>query len=110
MTFDEYQQQAITTAIHHPNEEMDRTIWVLGLVGEAGEVVEKWKKIVAYRKGAVSEEDILEIKKEIGDVLWYASMLADSLGLKLDDIARLNLDKLASRKVRGTQRGSGDNR
>ena len=110
MTFDEYQKQALTTAIHHPNQEMDRTIWVLGIAGEAGEVVEKWKKIVAYRDGIVTDTDKAEIKKEMGDVLWYIAMLAESLDISLEDVAKLNLEKLASRKERGTQRGSGDNR
>ena len=110
MQFNDYQKQALTTAIHHPDELMDKTIWVLGIVGEAGEVVEKWKKLVAYRDGAITEDDIAELKKELGDVLWYLALFADSLGLTLEDIAQLNLDKLASRKARGVQKGAGDNR
>ena len=110
MTLDEYQKKALTTAIHHTDELMDKTIWVLGITGEAGEVVEKWKKIIAYRDGTVTEEDKLELKKELGDVIWYIALFAESLGLSLEEIAQLNLDKLASRKARGTQRGAGDNR
>ena len=48
MTFDEYQRQALSTAIVHKDPLMSKTIWVMGVAGEAGEVVEKWKKIVAY--------------------------------------------------------------
>lgn len=110
MQFSEYQTQALTTAINHPDELMDKTIWVLGIVGEAGEVVEKWKKLVAYRDGVITDEDVEELKKELGDVLWYIALFADSLGLSLDDIAKLNLEKLASRKARGVQKGAGDNR
>lgn len=110
MTFDEYQNQAPATAIHHPDPLMDQTVWVLGIAGEAGEVVEKWKKIVAYKDGVITEEDKQELAKEIGDVLWYMSLFADTLGVSLSDIAAQNLQKLASRQARGTQKGSGDNR
>ncbi len=110
MQFNDYQNKALTTALNHPDDLMDKTIWVLGIVGEAGEVVEKWKKLVAYRDGVITSEDIEELKKELGDVLWYIALFAESLGLKLEDIAQLNLDKLASRKERGVQKGSGDNR
>lgn len=110
MTFDEYQKQALTTAIINPDPLMDKTIWAMGIVGEAGEVIEKWKKIVAYRDGKITDEDVAEIKKELGDVVWYIAMMAHSLDLSLDDVMQLNLDKLASRKSRGVQKGQGDNR
>lgn len=110
MTFDEYQQQAPGTLISHPDPLMDKTIMVLGIAGEASEIAEKWKKIVAYREGTITAEDKQEIGKEIGDVLWYMTVFADMLGLSMDDIAVKNTEKLASRKARGVQKGSGDNR
>jgi NTP pyrophosphatase (non-canonical NTP hydrolase) len=110
MTFDEYQKQALTTAIHNPDPLMDKTIWAMGISGEAGEVLEKWKKIVAYKDGKISDEDLKELAKELGDVVWYIALLAHSLGLSLDDIMQNNLQKLADRKNRGVQKGAGDNR
>ena len=110
MTFDEYQKLALTTAIPHSNKLMDKTIWVMGISGEAGEVIEKWKKIVAYKEGKISDEDRQELKKELGDVVWYIAVFADSLGLSLDEVMQLNLDKLASRKRRNVTKGQGDNR
>lgn len=110
MTFDEYQKQAPSTLIPYPDELMDKTIMVLGISGEAGEISEKWKKLLAYKKGQIADDDIKEMAKEIGDVLWYLTVFADKLGLSMADIAQQNLDKLASRKVRGVQKGSGDNR
>jgi len=110
MTFDEYQKQALTTAIPNKDPLMDKTIWAMGISGEAGEVLEKWKKIVAYHDGEITEEDKLEIKKELGDVVWYVAMLAHSLDLSFDDLMQLNLAKLADRKKRGAQKGAGDNR
>lgn len=110
MTFDEYQTKALTTAINHPDERMNQTIFAMGISGEAGEVLEKWKKIVAYYDGEVTPERIAEIKKELGDVVWYIAVFAESLGLSLDEVMQFNLEKLASRKKRNTQRGEGDNR
>ena len=110
MTFDEYQKQALTTAISHPDPLMDKTIWAMGISGEAGEVIEKWKKIVAYKDGKISDEDRQELKKELGDVVWYIAVFAHSLGLSLDEVMQLNLDKLANRNKRGVIKGQGDNR
>lgn len=110
MTFDEYQKRALTTAHNHPDSLMDKTIWAMGIAGEAGEVLEKWKKIVAYKEGKVSEEDLAELKKELGDVIWYIAVLAHSLGLSLEEVMRLNVEKLADRKKRGVIKGKGDNR
>lgn len=110
MTFEEYQKTAPATAIYHPDPIMDKTIWVLGIAGEASEIAEKWKKIVAYKDSVISFEDITEMSKEIGDVLWYLTLFAESLGIKMEDVAAANLAKLASRKERGVQKGQGDNR
>jgi NTP pyrophosphatase (non-canonical NTP hydrolase) len=110
MTFDEYQKQALTTAIDNPDPLMDKTIMVMGVAGEAGEVLEKWKKIVAYKDGIITEEDKTELGKELADVVWYIAVMAEKLGLSFDDIMAQNLAKLQSRKERGVQKGAGDNR
>lgn len=110
MNFDEYQKLAQQTVINHKDPLMDKTIWVLGIGGESGEIVEKWKKIVAYQDGRLSDETKAELAKEMGDVLWYMAALAESLGLSLQDIAKTNIDKVISRKKRGVTKGKGDNR
>ncbi|HSW98806.1 MAG TPA: nucleoside triphosphate pyrophosphohydrolase family protein [Candidatus Saccharimonadales bacterium] len=110
MTFDEYQKQALTTAIFNPDPLMDKTIWAMGVAGEAGEVVEKWKKIVAYKDGVVSVEDKAELAKELGDVVWYIAVLAEQLGLTFEEVMQQNVAKLQSRKARGVVKGAGDNR
>lgn len=110
MTFDEYQKQALTTAIMNPDPLMNKTIWAMGVAGEAGEVIEKWKKIVAYKEGKISDEDSAELAKELGDVVWYIAVLAESLGLSLDEIMERNVAKLKDRKSRQVLKGAGDNR
>jgi len=37
----------------------------------------------------ITDDDILEIKKELGDVVWYIAMMAHSLELSLDDVMQL---------------------
>lgn len=113
MTFDEYQKQALTTAYTNPKYEntlMDKTIWAMGVAGEAGEVVEKWKKMVAYNEGNITEEFLADIKKELGDVVWYIAVLADSLDISFEEIMQLNVKKLQDRQKREVIKGKGDNR
>jgi len=110
MTFDEYQKQALTTAYNTHEPLMEKTIWAMGVAGEAGEVVEKWKKIVAYNEGKITQQDLDELAKELGDVVWYIAVMAHSLGLSFDDIMNRNVEKLKSRHARGVIKGKGDNR
>jgi NTP pyrophosphatase (non-canonical NTP hydrolase) len=113
MTLDEYQTQSRKTALYPKDDKnfsVPLTYPALGLVGEAGEVAEKVKKIYRDDKGQVTDEKKQEIKKELGDVLWYTTQLATELGFSLEEVAQANLDKLFSRLDRGVLGGSGDNR
>jgi len=105
---DMYQQVAKQTAIY-PREQA--IIYpTLGLTGEAGEVANKVKKIIRDDGNKINEGLVQEISAEIGDCLWYISVLADDIGVKLSDIANSNLEKLENRKKKGTIHGSGDDR
>src|SRR6266567_415278 len=104
MQFDEYQKKALTTARNDYDPLMQRTIWAMGVAGEAGEVVEKWKKIVAYKQGTVTDEEKAELCKELGDLVWYIAVFADSLGLSLDHVMQTNVAKLADRAKRNVIR------
>lgn len=110
MNFDEYQQRAQGSVITHKDPLMNKTIWVLGISGEASEIAEKWKKIVAYQDGEITAEAKAELAKEIGDVLWYLAAFAETLDLSLQEIAEANIEKVLSRKARGVTKGQGDNR
>lgn len=81
------------------------SFYALGVAGEAGEVAEKVKKF--YRDGNITPESIA---LELGDVCWYITRLANLLGFSLSEILAMNIEKLESRRARGVQRGSGDNR
>ncbi|MFV2011810.1 MULTISPECIES: nucleoside triphosphate pyrophosphohydrolase family protein [unclassified Micromonospora] len=109
MDLDDYQRGAGRTAA--PRDKKNELLHlVLGLVGESGEVAEKFKKWVRDCDSDESRIDRADITKELGDVLWYVAALAAYLDLSLNDIATDNLAKLASRQNRGVLGGSGDNR
>jgi NTP pyrophosphatase (non-canonical NTP hydrolase) len=108
MTLSEYQEAAKRTALYPPERGLEYT--ALGIASEAGEVAGKVKKIIRDDGGMVSDERRREVAGEVGDVLWYAAQVCSELGLSLDQVARDNIDKLASRQQRGALGGDGDNR
>ena len=109
MTFNEYQEKASTTAIY-PDAGNNLVYPVLGLVGEAGEVAEKTKKLIRDQKGVVTQDFKDSVKKELGDILWYIAAVSKELDISMDDVAETNIDKLFSRKERGVLQGNGDDR
>lgn len=109
MQANDYQQNALKTAIY-PNQGQNFVYPCLGLVGEAGEVAEKAKKIIRDGDGILTDPKREEMAKELSDVCWYVAVLAYELDYSLDEIFQINLDKLASRAERGVISGSGDNR
>ena len=108
MDFQEYQQKARETAIY-PHEQ-SILYPALGLCGECGEVAEKVKKVIRDKGGKFDEFDRMNIRKELGDVLWYIAQIASDLDLRLESVAIANVEKLRVRKENGTLQGSGDDR
>ena len=109
MDFKTYQEKSRKTAVY-PDAGENVVYPTLGLVGEAGEVANKVKKILRDKGGVVSEEARAQITDELGDVLWYIAQLATELRCNLADIAESNIEKLYSRMDRGVLQGSGDKR
>tara|TARA_Y100001970_G_C14131207_1_gene801806 strand:+ start:866 stop:1195 length:330 start_codon:yes stop_codon:yes gene_type:complete len=109
MDFKTYQKKARETA-QYPNLGQNNIYPTLGLMGEAGEVAEKVKKVLRDKNGIFDEQSKIALKKELGDVLWYLSNLCTEFNFNLDDVAIQNLEKLKSRAARGRISGSGDNR
>jgi NTP pyrophosphatase (non-canonical NTP hydrolase) len=109
MNLNDYQQAALRTAApkDKPNELFHL---LLGLVGETGEIAEKAKKIVRDKDSDFSQWDIENLKKELGDTLWYIAVIADHFDVSLEDVAQLNIAKLADRQKRETIGGSGNDR
>lgn len=104
MDFQEYQDSAKRTAIYPESAKV--TYPLIGLAGEVGEILNKYKKTI--RDG--TRLDVDDMASELGDVLWYLSQSATDMGLSLEEIARKNVEKLADRAKRGQLHGSGDHR
>lgn len=65
----------------------------LGLAGEVGEFVDTVKKHFVYRQAL----DTDNLKEELGDMLWFIALAADTLKINMNDIASANIEKLALR-------------
>lgn len=114
MTFLEYSEQART--FESFPKDVTVAYLLLGLGGEAGELQNKYKKILRdarvelTEEAVLPEEAVLAMRQEIGDVLWYLDRLAAALGSTLEQEAKYNIAKLTDRQRRGVIGGSGDNR
>ncbi len=96
MTGTEYQIKALLTA-----SSLDKDALVLngvmGLNGEAGECIDIVKKHL-FQGHDLDREKLID---ELGDVLWYAAILAESIDTTLDDVMQHNVDKLMRRYPEG---------
>ena len=111
MEFNEYQDLASKTAQFADRSSEYKIMYsCMGLAGEAGEVIEKVKKVIRNHGGKMSAEQREAIKQEIGDVLWYLSQVARFCDIALDDAAKANVEKLADRRARGVIHSEGDKR
>lgn len=90
MNFNEYQKLALRTALN-----TSLINGVMGLCGEAGEVIELVKKH-EFQNKSLDKEKLLE---ELGDCLWYISLIANSLDTKLENVAIKNIEKLEKRYI-----------
>ena len=107
MSFKKYRSKPrlYITTVKHPVIDP-----ALGLASEVGEFQGKLKRIFRDSQGEISEADLKDLKLELGDILWYVAVCADTLDLRLSDILSANLDKLADRRQRDVIKGEGDHR
>ncbi|HSX16326.1 MAG TPA: nucleoside triphosphate pyrophosphohydrolase family protein [Candidatus Saccharimonadales bacterium] len=110
MTFDDYQKQALSTNLTKDDPLHELMQQVLGLGDEVGEVLAIFKKWIRDNGADPALLNKQNLSKELGDILWYIAVVAHDCGISMDDIAAANIEKLRSRKERGTLMGSGDNR
>ena len=121
MGMNKYQAKAMETCV---DQSANTAYMLTGLTAEVGEINDKVAKWI--RKGIARFDDnylvfntseinernayTVELVKELGDVLWFVAGLSSRLGVSLEDVAQMNIQKLASRKQRGVIVGEGDNR
>ena len=109
MLLNDYQKNAKRTA-HYVEIGAPYIYPLIGLSGEVGELLNKVKKIFRDDAGKVTDSRKEARMGELGDVLWYVAQIATVSDVELADVAKKNLDKLASRQERGKITGSGDYR
>ena len=92
MTLNEYQELAARTI--NPKLTVSQQVRhaLFGIASETGELLGLWQK--AMQGHAINDEHML---KECGDILWMLAELLTVNGYALDDVARMNIDKLKAR-------------
>lgn len=93
MTPNEYQAQAMRWLNPALSEKDTLINGVMGLCGESGEVIDLVKKHLSQGHPL----DRKALAKELGDVAWYLAETAYVLGYPLEEIFRMNLEKLSAR-------------
>ncbi len=97
MTINEYQQLAMRTLNPALSQKDVLINGVMGLCGEAGEVIDLVKKHLAQGHDLDREKMI----KELGDVAWYLAETAYALEVPLEEVLQGNIEKLKSRFPEG---------
>src|SRR5262245_14852865 len=95
MELNDYQTAAQSTD-QKPGRDGDAVVVpLLGLAGEAGDLLTAYKKWLRDGDAYTGFRD--RLGEELGDILWYVANLASKFDLALSDVARTNLDKTAGR-------------
>ena len=97
ITMNQYQKHAERTSGAGKSGDRRQIIAALGLAGEAGEFANMIKKLTAHGHDIPAEV----LADELGDCLWYIAEAATACGLKLDEIAKMNVEKLKARYPEG---------
>mgnify|MGYP001345666060 FL=1 len=77
------------------------TTAALGITAEAGEFAEIVKKIFLQGK-PYEEANIIHMKKELGDIMWYIAQACMALDTDFDELMQMNVEKLSARYPEGT--------
>lgn len=93
ITIEQYQQLSKRTNAELETPLMDNLHMSLGMVTEAAEVADALKKHIAYGR----ELDLVNVKEEIGDLMFYVANICNINGWDLRDILQTNINKLAVR-------------
>jgi NTP pyrophosphatase (non-canonical NTP hydrolase) len=65
----------------------------IGICTESGELMDALKKGIYYGKPI----DLINIKEEVSDIFWYCGIILDALGVTMDEVLTINIDKLKAR-------------
>jgi Predicted pyrophosphatase len=100
MNLNEYQNHAAETDNSKLSVKDKMANYAMGISSESGEVTDIIKK-VRFHGHDLDRDDLI---KEMGDVLWYLSMIARVCGIAMDEVAETNIAKLRKRYPHGFNR------
>ena len=116
MTNEEYAEKAIRTMVNPLDGDMDRRLndskslnllhAGMGLVTESAEFMDALKKYIAYG----DQLDLVNLKEELGDLMWYVQLALNNLNANLSDVMTLNIKKLEKRYPNGFDKVDAKNR
>ena len=91
----DYIQNALKTeSVHFDVSGKERLLHAgIGLATESGEFLDALKKSIFYGKTL----DTVNLKEELGDVLWYMAIALDALGTDFETEMEKNIKKLKAR-------------
>ncbi len=94
MNFEQYQTFVLQGVMLPEDTERERLMLAgMGLAGEAGEVCDEAKKVAFHGK----DMDRDKMVKELGDVLWYFTLMLDTNDITLQEVMEQNVIKLCAR-------------
>lgn len=93
MKINKYQEEAKRTLASTGSRLADELHMAMGMVTEAGELIDVYKKNLAYKK----EIDYVNLKEELGDILWYIANLCNINDWDIEDVLEININKLKVR-------------
>ena len=105
-SLNDYQEDAKRTMGYRTLDSFNLAVAGLGITGEAGEVADYIKKVVSHGH----KLDPKKLMAELGDTMWYISLLATLLEVSLEDIAKQNIAKLRARYPQGFESARSVNR
>jgi NTP pyrophosphatase (non-canonical NTP hydrolase) len=102
----EYIKEALRTEVYNTQAIGERlknidTIRLIhaseGMQTESAEFTDTIKKFLFYGKPL----DVVNLKEELGDQLWYIAIACDTLGVSFDELMSVNIQKLKARYPEG---------
>ncbi|UXC91098.1 nucleoside triphosphate pyrophosphohydrolase family protein [Sphingobium sp. RSMS] len=95
MEFSAYQREAAETVQLDLSKANGRVELVLGLMAEVGSLAKAYRSLL--RDDIPLETQRERLERDLGDILWYSSMVAQSVGIDLDEVANSNLKRVTDR-------------
>ena len=93
MDIKEYSKEAERTTAKLETELLDNLHYLSGMVTEVGELMDVYKKFMAYNKPI----DLVNVQEEVGDLMWYISNFCRINNFDLEKILENNIEKLKTR-------------